>query len=136
MNQDDDEFDYSDTVPQVSLRSTPPRLAKRKEKHVQVPLWMFDALVQAGAPGSTWAVLLFLLFESWRTESKTIKLPNQFAETLGISHDSKVRGLRELERLGVVKVDWRGKKSPLVTVLDGGTGTNVTASVNSSGILP
>jgi hypothetical protein len=135
MSQDDDDFDYSNVVPQVSLRSTPPRLAKRSGKHVQVPLWMSDRLTKAGVSGSTWAVLHVLLFESWRTESKTIKLPNQFAETLGIARDTKLHGLRELERLSVVKVDWRGKKSPLVTVLDGGTGTNATASVNPSGIL-
>jgi hypothetical protein len=122
MSQDDDEFDYSDMVPQVSLRSTPPRLAKRKEKHVQVPLWMSDRLTKAGVSGSTWAVLHFVLFESWKTESKTIKLPNQFAETLGITRDTKLRGLETLERLGVVRVERGGKKSPLVTVLDGDTG--------------
>jgi hypothetical protein len=120
MTDDNDDFDYSDLVPQVVLRSTPPPLAKRTGKHVQVPLWMSDALTRAGAPGSAWAVLHFLLFESWKTESVKIEFANGFAKTLGISHDSKIRGLRELERLGLVSVEWRDRKSPVVRIVGSG----------------
>jgi hypothetical protein len=53
-----------------------------------------------------------LLRRAWREDSGVVTLPNGW----GISRERKRRGLMELERLGLVAVEWRLRKSPLVTV--------------------
>ena len=118
------------------ISSTPPRLAKRKEQFVRLPLPVLDVLAKASGD-KLMPVYCHVLHESWRTGGQPVKAANGLLETLGISPDAKVSALRRLERLGLVSIEWRGCKSPIVTVTGdtGGTGPSLTASVKSSGIL-
>ena len=62
------------------------------------------------------AHVLELVFELVRQKSPTIKLANK---TLGSRMDrhTKSATLRRLEQAGLITVQWRPRKSPLVTIL-------------------
>jgi hypothetical protein len=60
---------------------------------------------------------MFLLYEHWhRGDRGPIKLPSGMLEMDGVSRTSKRRALRSLENLGLILVEWRLKKSPIVTL--------------------
>ena len=64
------------------------------------------------------AVLVELDHRRFQTRKKTIPLGNATLRAAGISHDAKVRALRQLEAEGMVTVDWRGgRRTPHVTLL-------------------
>jgi hypothetical protein len=57
---------------------------------------------------------------------ETFAVSNIMAHDWGITPDAKRRALRKLEKAGLISVERRGKRSPLVTLLvgkplDGGT---------------
>jgi len=61
---------------------------------------------------------LHLLFEHWKLGGRPIKLSNVVLPKLGVSDNkAKWRALLELERLELVRIDRRHKKSPVVEVL-------------------
>jgi hypothetical protein len=57
-----------------------------------------------------------LVYLAWKTKSMTFLLPNEWLEEHGVSRKTKTRVLRDLERAHLVTVEWRGKKSPIVTL--------------------
>jgi hypothetical protein len=67
-----------------------------------------------GAAGQTYRVALFLLYEGWRAKTDTVKLGNGMLNFDGVSRYSKWRALTDLERRGLVKVERRPKRPPLV----------------------
>jgi hypothetical protein len=88
-----------------------PRLSK-KARFIAVPsVW---ATQLEGAPGRTYGLALHLLYVCWRHRSETIPLANKALAAAGISRQSKWRALRELERRGLVVVQERNRKSPVV----------------------
>jgi hypothetical protein len=84
---------------------------------VKVPLVWVQKL--DGAPGQTYRLALHILFLHFRERGVAIILANRTIEREGIPRQSKRRALRDLERRGLVEVDWRPKKSPIVRVLAG-----------------
>jgi hypothetical protein len=70
----------------------------------------------AGAHGQTYRLALILLFLDWKGRGASITLTNCMVEADGIPPQTKRRALRDLERR-LVKVDWRGRRSPIVRVL-------------------
>lgn len=84
---------------------------------VKVPLAWVQKL--DGAPGQTYRLALHILFLHFRERGAAIILANRTIEREGIPRQSKRRALRDLERRGLVEVDWRPKKSPIVRVLAG-----------------
>ena len=54
------------------------------------------------------AVLIELSHRRFRLQQKTVPLGNAVLRAVGISHDAKVRALRQLEADGMVEIDWRG----------------------------
>jgi CRP-like cAMP-binding protein len=66
---------------------------------------------------STYRVALYLLHQQWKGGDKPIPLSNAALTWLGVSRREKWRALTELERAGLVKVDRRPRRVPLVTVL-------------------
>jgi hypothetical protein len=63
------------------------------------------------------AVFLVLQHVCFYEKSRRVKLTNDLLQQFGITSQSKTRGLRKLERAGVVHVEWRNKASPMVTHL-------------------
>jgi hypothetical protein len=64
-------------------------------------------------------VFLHLLFLTWSAPNKPVALANAELARKGIDRHTKRRALLELEALGLIRVEWRYKKSPITTVLGG-----------------
>jgi hypothetical protein len=113
----DDMFDLSRFAlpPGTVETTTPKRVQKRREKFVQVPWLLIDAL----APHTTdkaWLVLFHILYEVWQKNGEPIKLPNGMLKRYGVSRHAKQLALAKLERLGIICVQRRGRKSPIITI--------------------
>ena len=94
----------------------PTKIGKRREQFVKLPLRWYEKL--ANPPPKcrcTCLVAMYVLHQHWKGEAKPFKLANGMLEYDGISHDSKTRALKELEQRGLVAVDWRDRKSPIIT---------------------
>jgi hypothetical protein len=63
------------------------------------------------------ALLAVVVIVRNRNKGKPFTLGNVTMEECGFRSRDKIRALKELEATGFVKVEWRKKKSPLVTVL-------------------
>jgi hypothetical protein len=100
----------------VITKVTPKRIAKRREQFVMVPMSLVDTMTK-GVRDKTYPVILHLLHEScFKAHGKPVKVTNEFLTGLGISRSAKNDALRKLEKLGVISVEWRGRKSPVVKV--------------------
>jgi hypothetical protein len=88
---------------------------KRREQFVMVPFSWIEKL--DGATGQTYRVALLLLHEHWRRRGQPIRVNNCMVVNVGISRQSKWRALSELERHGLITVERRPRKSPVVRVL-------------------
>ena len=99
------------------LATTPAKARRSKRGFVMVPLAWKNRL-SAACNVCTLKVALELLFRHWKTGGKPILLANAAMGQLGVRRHSKWRALRELEALGLIKVERRPRKSPKVIVLD------------------
>jgi hypothetical protein len=105
------------------FRSAPadPRLrnvGKRKEwrRHfVQFP-WTWVERLQAARRVSTYRLALLLVYENWRSGGGPIVLSNALSMAEGVSRRTKWNALAELERLGLVRVERRPRKSPRLSL--------------------
>jgi hypothetical protein len=64
------------------------------------------------------AELHWLYFRAWDKE-KPIELNNCTLRKLGFTHHNKKRILKILEEDGWISIEWRTRKSPLVTIISG-----------------
>jgi hypothetical protein len=92
--------------------TTPKKIGKRKEHFTMVPWTWIERL--NGATGQTYRVALFLLYQHWKGKCEPIKLPNGMLKIDGVSRQSKWRALADLERRGLIAVERRPSRSPIV----------------------
>jgi hypothetical protein len=91
----------------------------RKIRHghwIQVPCWWVERLAKATRYRVTFIVALHLLYEHWRHRGRPIKLANGALEMEGVPRGTKWRALKELEQAGLISVQRRRRKSPVITV--------------------
>jgi hypothetical protein len=89
---------------------------KRAGQFVKVPLWWAEQA--ARATGTPKAFLwIWLLHLAWKARSNTFPLPNKQLYARGVHRNTKTRTLRELEAAGLIRVERRARKSPMVTLL-------------------
>jgi hypothetical protein len=93
----------------------PRKIAKRRQQFIMVPFDWYERL--AGASGSTYAVALYLLYLRWKERGSEIRLPNGMLKNDGVSRFAKWRALTELERRGLIAIERRAKKSPVVKIM-------------------
>ena len=99
-------------------KQTQPKRARLAEPEAFVMLPYTQTLAAAGRLGDApMAVLVELAYQHFKTHRNVIPLGNAAFESVGISHDAKVRALRRLQADGMVSVDWRGKRTPHVRLL-------------------
>ena len=68
-------------------------------------------------PWYVYHVAFFLLYLHWqRGDRGPIKLASGLLVMDGVSRTSKRRALKELENLGLITVERRSRKSPIVTI--------------------
>ena len=96
---------------------TPTKIKKRREQFVMVPMWWVEKLSSPVATGTTFLVAFHLLHLHWKHHGKPFKLPNGMLQYDGISRRSKWRALPDLEHRGLIIVERRRRKSPIIRVL-------------------
>ena len=62
-------------------------------------------------------VWVWLLHRAWKRQSQTITVPSGELTKFGVNRESKRRALRQLEAAGLISIDQRSRKTPLVTLL-------------------
>jgi hypothetical protein len=115
----DDSFDLKSLVlPTVRerLAVVPRKIQKRRQHFVKVPWTWIERLSKTGSP-NTYRVALHLLYLHWKQGGHAITLANGMLIMEGVSRWAKWRALRELEQLGLINIECRPRKSPLVTVI-------------------
>jgi hypothetical protein len=63
----------------------------------------------------TFKIAFELLYRHWKTGGRCVLLPT--AGMVGVTRGNKWRGLSELERLGLIAIERRRRKSPKITLL-------------------
>jgi hypothetical protein len=95
-------------------RITPKKIAKRREHWAKYPMSYIEAMEDAS--GKTFIVILHLLYLHWKGRGAPIKFANGMLKQGGVSRDTKWRALIYLESRGLITVERRPKRSPIVTV--------------------
>jgi hypothetical protein len=93
-----------------------PAKKKWRRQFIKFP-WAWMDLLRATTSGSAYRLALILVYEHWRTGGRPIMLSNIAAEKEGLSRHSKWRALRELEKLGLVVLEKRPRKSPTIRLM-------------------
>jgi hypothetical protein len=91
---------------------TPKKIKTRDEHFVRLP-WTWIRRLK-GATGQTWMVASHILYEDWKQKKEPLKLANGMLKIDGVPPRTKCRALRDLQRRGLITVEWRQKKSPIV----------------------
>jgi hypothetical protein len=66
---------------------------------------------------ATYRVAIYLLRRDWETNGEPIKVTNVAMAEEGVDRWRKKEALEELEALGLIRVQWRDRKSPITTLL-------------------
>jgi hypothetical protein len=74
-------------------------------------------LIGAAKNAGTAKLFPLLLHLDWKADHRPFRLSNEALALLGISRGRKGPVLRELEQMGLIRVEHRTRKSPLITVL-------------------
>jgi hypothetical protein len=98
------------------LKAAAPVKRKKVEPFVRAPLWWIRAAAKHTRSPTT-VVLVELLYRSWKARSSTFPLPTAELAKWGASKEIKRRVLRDLERGGLLTVERRPSKNPIVTLL-------------------
>jgi hypothetical protein len=83
---------------------------------VYVPLW-WAAAAAKHTRSPDLLVCIELLHARWRNHSMTFPFANVRLRKAGVSHKVKGRVLRDLERGGLITVERRSRKTPIVTLV-------------------
>jgi hypothetical protein len=116
----DDQFEVEEWKAQpetVSERAVgvPKRVKKRSRHFVMVPRRWVD-VITANSRDKTFAVVSHLLYEHWRQGGGPITVPNGMLDLDGVSRSAKWRVLNMLERAGLISIERRDRKSPIVKI--------------------
>ena len=93
-----------------------PKRHRQRGKFVQVPELWREQLCTIRAHGSTYRVAMHLLHEAWRTGNRVVKLTNVALTEVGVGREGKAIALRELRKTGLIAVEQRPRRNPIVTV--------------------
>jgi hypothetical protein len=115
--EDDDErlfFDLQRAAANLPLRHR--RGKSRKDTFVKVPLWWIEQAARATRSPQAF-VCVWLLHLAWSSKSATFPLPNSRLGERGVDRRAKRRALEALEAAGLITVDRRHGKTPVVTLV-------------------
>ena len=86
-----------------------------KPSFVQIPLELAARAAKATG-GQRMLAWMLILHRCWKEKTKTVPVTNNMLHEYGIDRKVKVRALRQLETAGLITVEWRDRKSTIVTV--------------------
>jgi hypothetical protein len=116
--------DGDDPIDLEALRVAPgqwqpaikPRPKKWRRQFVRVP-WTWIEHLSKAKRTTTWRLAMVLLYEHWRTGGHPIALSNVGLESESLKRRSKWNALAELEKLGLIQVERRHRRSPRLRLL-------------------
>ena len=89
---------------------------RSKVQFIMFPVeWQFQ-LARVDADKCTYCIALYLLHEGWRSQNRHVKLTNVGLKGLGVGREGKRHALDQLEEAGLVSVERKDRKSPVVKV--------------------
>jgi hypothetical protein len=62
-------------------------------------------------------VWVWLVHRVWKRQSQTVTVPNSELGKLGVNREAKRLALQQLESAGLISIDRRSRKTPIVTLL-------------------
>jgi hypothetical protein len=89
-------------------------MERSMRKFVKFPRMWQVRLAETRAEGSTYRVALFLLDQA--SFSRRVPLSTSRMRKFGVSRNGKRGALQQLRRAGLIAVEERPRKSPIVTV--------------------
>jgi hypothetical protein len=95
--------------------ATPRKVQEARAEHFIMKSWAWHERL-IGAPGQTWRLADIVLYFHWRGGKKPFKLARGLRGMAAMPRMTRLRALRDLERRGLVAVEWRQRKSPIVKV--------------------
>jgi hypothetical protein len=98
------------------LEAAAPVKRKKAEPFVKVPLWWIEQATRVTRTPKA-LVCIWLLHLAWKAKSATFPLPNGSLHKRGITRFTKRRALRELEEAGLIAIERRPRKTPIVTLV-------------------
>lgn len=115
--KDDDERAFVDLQRAAANRPASRRRSKsRKDTFAMVPLWWIEQAARATENPRAF-VLIWLLHLSWKARSMTFPVPNAGIVKRGGSRWAKYGVLDDLEAAGLITVERRPGKTPIVTLV-------------------
>ena len=88
----------------------------KKDLFVQVPLWWIEQATKATRSPQAF-VCVWLLHLAWQSKSASFPLPNDRLAKRGADRQAKRRALANLEKAGLISIERRLGKAPIVTML-------------------
>jgi hypothetical protein len=85
-----------------------------KPRFVRVPIWWMLLATEATHTKQA-MVAIELLLQSWRKQRMTFPLPSGRLKRHGISRMTTWRALQQLKKRGLITIEMRGQKAPLIT---------------------
>jgi hypothetical protein len=89
---------------------------KRRRHFVMVP-WTWLEKLAAARYVATYRVAHHILYWHWKEHGEPFTLSNGIMAIEGVSRWQKWRALGELEKLGLITIERRRRKTPRITVL-------------------
>jgi hypothetical protein len=91
--------------------------SKGKDIFVKVPLWWIEQVTHAVRSPQQVFVGVWLLHLAWRAGSMTFPVPNGRLGKRGVDRRVKRKALAGLEAAGLIAVERRSGKTPIVTLV-------------------
>ena len=91
------------------------KLQDKTDEFVKVPIWWIKQATRVTRTPQA-MVCVWLLHLAWKANKTTFVLPNAKLATFGVDRRAKYRALINLEKAGLIEVEWCKKRSPKVTL--------------------
>ena len=93
----------------------PEKIRTARAAHFIKKPWVWHERL-IGAPGQTWCLADIVLYIHWKRGGAPFKLARGLRGLGAMPRMTRLRALRDLERRGLVTVERRMNRSPIVTV--------------------
>jgi hypothetical protein len=123
LEEDADDWDGVVVKPGPDLKKRMAELkakapVKRKKPRPFAKVYLDTAAGAFAAVNCQKAILwVWLVHRMWKRQSLTVSVPNAELTKLGVNRSAKSQALRQWESAGLISVDRRARKTPLVTLL-------------------
>jgi hypothetical protein len=98
------------------LATVPTKIRQRRQHFAILPMTWYERMGEVRSC-KTYRVAWYLLYLHWKAGSESVTLANGMLERDGVSRHAKWRALNELEHLGLITVERRPRKSPIIRLL-------------------